>query len=68
MRLKLVPAETHVDFFSKSKVTLGASLLAMLASIVIYFSFGLNYGIDFRGGTSLMVETRWALSMLVMSR
>ncbi len=57
MRLKLVPAETHVDFFSKSKVTLGASLLAMLASIVIYFSFGLNYGIDFRGGTSLMVET-----------
>ena len=53
MRLKLVPAETSWDFFKVAKVTFGASVLAMIASIVLFFVVGLNFGIDFRGGTTI---------------
>ncbi|MBV1864125.1 MAG: protein translocase subunit SecF [Rhodobacteraceae bacterium] len=57
MRLKLVPTETNLDFFSLSKITFGASILAMIASIVAFFMLGLNYGIDFRGGTTIRTDS-----------
>lgn len=57
MRLRLVPAETNVDFFSATRLTFGLSLLAVVLSIVLYFSMGLNYGIDFRGGTTIRTES-----------
>jgi len=52
MRLKLVPFETSWDFFSTARLTFGASALAMVASVVLFLVMGLNYGIDFRGGTT----------------
>lgn len=52
MRLKLVPSNTNWDFFGTSRITLGLSAIAMVASIVVFFMMGLNYGIDFRGGTT----------------
>ena len=52
MRLKLVPAQTKWDFFGKSRITFGLSILAMVASVVLFLIMGLNYGIDFRGGTT----------------
>ena len=58
MRLKLVPKDTKIDFFKAPMVSLGLSSIAILASIILYFSAGLNYGIDFRGGSMLMVETQ----------
>ncbi|GLQ34735.1 protein translocase subunit SecF [Amylibacter marinus] len=57
MRLKLVPAETSVDFFKITKATFGASILAMIASIILFFTMGLNYGIDFRGGTTIRTDS-----------
>lgn len=57
MRLKLVRANTKIDFFSRTKLSLGASLLAMVFSLIAYALLGLNFGIDFKGGTSIMVET-----------
>jgi preprotein translocase subunit SecF len=56
MRLRLVPADTSWDFFRTWKFTFGASLLAMLLSIVMFFVVGLNFGIDFRGGTTIRTE------------
>ena len=56
MRLKLVPSQTSWDFFRFDRVTFGASMLAMVASIVLFFVVGLNYGIDFRGGTTIRTE------------
>ena len=53
MRLRLVPQNTSYDFFSRSKMFLGFSSFLMLASIVSFLSQGLNFGIDFRGGTTL---------------
>jgi preprotein translocase subunit SecF len=58
MRLKLVPTDTKFDFFKLSKLTLGASALAMIVSVVLFFIMGLNYGIDFRGGTTIRTDTQ----------
>ncbi|KCV83455.1 preprotein translocase subunit SecF [Actibacterium atlanticum] len=57
MRLKLVPTETSYDFFSLSRVTFGLSGLLVVLSIVAFFIFGLNFGIDFRGGTTIRTES-----------
>ena len=57
MRLRLVPQNTSYDFFSRSKMFLGLSAFLMLASIVSFLSQGLNFGIDFRGGTTLRTES-----------
>ncbi len=56
MRLKLVPDDTKIDFFRHARVTFGASLVAMVLSVVAFAVMGLNFGIDFRGGTSIRTE------------
>jgi len=63
MRLKLVPKETKVDFFSFSKITISLSSALVIGTIIAFFTMGLNFGIDFRGGTMLMVETPEAVEV-----
>ena len=58
MRLKLVPQDTSIDFFRHWKTTFGASMVAMVLSIIVFFTMGLNFGIDFRGGTSIRTEAQ----------
>lgn len=53
MRLKLVPDQTSIDFFKYAKVTFGVSVIAMVLSLVVWLAMGLNFGIDFRGGTTI---------------
>ncbi|WP_304617317.1 protein translocase subunit SecF [Paracoccus sp. (in: a-proteobacteria)] len=55
-RLKLVPSETRIDFFRWQKLTFGLSALMMIASVIVLFVNGLNFGIDFRGGTTIRTE------------
>ena len=50
MRLKLVPDNTNFDFFGYAKITFGASVVAMILSLIAWGVMGLNFGIDFRGG------------------
>ena len=57
MRLRLVPKDTNYDFFSRSKLWLGFSALLMIASFLSFLSQGLNFGIDFRGGTTLRTDS-----------
>jgi len=57
MRLKLVRPDTKIDFFRWERFTFGLSLVAMLASVILFFVVGLNFGIDFRGGSMIMAET-----------
>ncbi len=57
MRLRLVPQKTNWNFFGLSKVTLGFSIAAMIVSLVLFLSMGLNFGIDFRGGTTIRTES-----------
>ena len=56
MRLRLVPQDTNWDFFKFQWITLGASGVAVVLSLVIFSIMGLNFGIDFRGGTSIRTE------------
>jgi preprotein translocase subunit SecF len=57
MRLRLVPKDTKWDFFSRSKLWLGISAALMVAAFVSFLLQGLNYGIDFRGGTTIRTES-----------
>jgi len=56
MRLRLVPQDTNFDFFRYRRITMGASIVAVIASLLLWFFVGLNYGIDFRGGTTIRTE------------
>ena len=57
MRLRLVPKNTNWDFFSQSKLWLGISALLLIGSLVSFLLQGLNFGIDFRGGTTIRTES-----------
>ena len=57
MRLKLVPTKTKIDFFKLSSITFGASLIGMLIAIFLFLTIGLNFGIDFRGGTTIRTDS-----------
>ncbi len=54
--LKMVPQNTKVNFLGARKIAMVLSILMMLASVALFFTRGLNYGIDFKGGISLHVE------------
>lgn len=56
-RLKLVPTTTNIDFFRWQFVTFGASVVAVVLSLVLAFTMGLNFGIDFKGGTTIRTES-----------
>ncbi len=57
MRLKLVPQNTSFDFFSRWKVWLGISGLMMVIAFTSFMLQGLNFGIDFRGGTTIRTQS-----------
>ncbi|MEM9903269.1 MAG: protein translocase subunit SecF [Pseudomonadota bacterium] len=57
MRLKLVPSETSINFFRGWQMTFGASMLAMVAAIVLFVVVGLNFGIDFLGGSTIRTQS-----------
>lgn len=63
MRMRLVKDVTNFDFLSSWRITSGISILAVILSIVAFFTFGLNFGIDFRGGTSIRTEARAAVDV-----
>ena len=56
-RLRLVPEKTNINFFAIQWATFGTSIFAMVASLVLIFTMGLNFGIDFRGGTTIRTES-----------
>ena len=56
MRLRLVPQDTNINFFGYAKLTFGASVVAVIVSVVLFFAMGLNFGIDFRGGTTIRTQ------------
>ena len=47
----------EIELFSLSNLLSYNSMGAILVSIILFFILGLNYGIDFRGGTMFMVSS-----------
>jgi len=63
MRLKLVPEGTSFDFFKRWKLWLGISALMVVIGFASFALQGLNFGIDFRGGTTIRTEAEQDLNI-----
>lgn len=46
----------NIDFVAMFKIAGGISLALVIASVVMFFVKGLNYGVDFRGGVEIQVK------------
>jgi preprotein translocase subunit SecF len=55
-RLRVVPEKTNIDFFRAQWLTFGGSMMLTVVAIVAWIAMGLNFGIDFRGGTTIRTE------------
>lgn len=57
MRLRLVPDVTNINFFHYMRFWLTVSILGVVISFASVAVRGLNYGVDFKGGTLIMAAT-----------
>jgi preprotein translocase subunit SecF len=55
--IKFVPAQTHFKFTRLAPYLAIVSAIAVIASAASFFTKGLNYGIDFKGGTVVEFTT-----------
>jgi preprotein translocase subunit SecF len=56
--LRIVPDDTKFDFMRFRRISFPISALLSIAAIALYFFHGLNFGIDFVGGTLIEVQTK----------
>ncbi|MBR9841343.1 MAG: protein translocase subunit SecD [Rhodobacteraceae bacterium] len=61
--LSRLPAQTSINFFRAQYATFGASALAVVVSVFLIATMGLNLGIDFKGGASIRAETHQSLDI-----
>jgi preprotein translocase subunit SecF len=62
-RLRLAPEKTNIDFFKLQWVTLGFSAFLVVASLLCIATLGFNFGIDFKGGTTIRTESTQAVDV-----
>ncbi|HIA08369.1 MAG TPA: protein translocase subunit SecF [Chromatiaceae bacterium] len=53
--MQLIPLNTKIDFMRNRKIAMVLSTLLILASIALMATRGMNFGIDFTGGTLIEV-------------
>jgi preprotein translocase subunit SecF len=56
--LRIVPDDTKFDFMRFRRISFPMSAALSILAIVLYFTHGLNFGIDFQGGTLLEVQAK----------
>ncbi|HET9902435.1 MAG TPA: protein translocase subunit SecF [Xanthobacteraceae bacterium] len=56
--LRIVPDDTKFDFMRFRRISFPLSALMSIVAIVLYFTHGLNFGIDFRGGTLMEIQVK----------
>ncbi|MBV8918129.1 protein translocase subunit SecF [Bradyrhizobium sp.] len=56
--LRIVPDVTHFDFTQFRRISFPISATLSIIAITLFFTHGLNFGIDFKGGTLLEVRAK----------
>ena len=56
--LRFIPSDTRIGVIRYRMISFAVSGLLMLASLGLFFTAGLNYGIDFKGGTLIEVRNK----------
>lgn len=56
--LRIVPDDTKFDFMRFRRISFPVSALLSIMAMVLYFTHGLNFGIDFVGGTLMEVQQK----------
>ena len=62
-RLRLAPEKTSIDFFRYQWITFGGSMALMVVAFLAWGVIGLNFGIDFKGGTTIRTESTLAVDV-----
>ena len=56
--LRIVPDDTKFDFMRFRRISFPISAILSIVAISLYFFHGLNFGIDFKGGTLMEVRAK----------
>jgi preprotein translocase subunit SecF len=56
--LRIVPDDTKFDFMRFRRISFPISAVLSIVAIVLFFTHGLNFGIDFVGGTVVEVQSK----------
>ena len=56
--LRIVPDNTHFDFTQFRRISFPISAILSIVAITLFFTHGLNFGIDFKGGTLMEVKAK----------
>ena len=56
--LRIVPDNTRFDFMRFRRISFPVSAMLSIVAMLLYFYHGLNFGIDFVGGTLIEVQTK----------
>jgi SecD/SecF fusion protein len=56
--IRFVPENTNIHFMKARYMGIIVSAILSTASIVLFFKPGLNYGIDFKGGIQIEIQTQ----------
>lgn len=51
--IRVIAPDTRIDFMRLHKITFALSVILVVASFVLIFTKGLNFGVDFAGGTAI---------------
>ncbi len=56
MPLRIIPDDTRIKFMWLRRFTFPASLILSVIAVILFLTVGPNYGIDFRGGTMIILQ------------